>query len=53
MNSGPLTVAIALPDLQPGSSIMPQLNATKSRGDVMITQVIGNDVTITVASGEL
>ncbi len=53
MNSGPLAglAEIALPDLQPGSSIMPgKLNPVIPEAMCMVcAQVIGNDVTITVA----
>jgi fumarate hydratase, class II len=53
MNSGPLAglAEIALPALQPGSSIMPgKVNPVVAESVTMIAaQVIGNDVTITVA----
>ncbi len=53
MNSGPLAglAEIALPDLQPGSSIMPgKVNPVIPEAMCMVcAQVIGNDVTITVA----
>jgi fumarate hydratase class II len=53
MNSGPLAGLgeIALPALQPGSSIMPgKVNPVIPEAVAMIgAQVIGNDVTITVA----
>jgi fumarate hydratase class II len=53
MNSGPLAglSEIALPSLQPGSSIMPgKINPVIPEAVAMIgAQVIGNDVTITVA----
>jgi len=53
MNSGPLAglAEIALPDLQPGSSIMPgKVNPVIPEATCMVcAQVIGNDVTITVA----
>ena len=53
MNSGPLAGLgeIALPALQPGSSIMPgKVNPVVPEAVTMIAaQVIGNDVTITVA----
>ncbi len=53
MNSGPLAGLgeIALPSLQPGSSIMPgKVNPVIPEAVSMVcTQVIGNDVTITVA----
>lgn len=53
MNSGPLAgfVEIALPALQPGSSIMPgKVNPVIPEAAVMVcAQVIGNDTTITVA----
>jgi fumarate hydratase class II len=53
MNSGPLAglSEIALPALQPGSSIMPgKVNPVVPESVTMIAaQVIGNDVTITVA----
>src|SRR5450432_274564 len=53
MNSGPLAGLgeIALPALQPGSSIMPgKVNPVVPESVCMIAaQVIGNDVTITVA----
>ena len=52
MNSGPLTglAEIALPALQPGSSIMPgKVNPVIPEAVAMIAaQVIGNDLTITV-----
>ncbi|HEY0802509.1 MAG TPA: class II fumarate hydratase [Steroidobacteraceae bacterium] len=53
MNSGPLAglAEIALPALQPGSSIMPgKVNPVVPESVTMIAaQVIGNDVTITLA----
>jgi fumarate hydratase class II len=53
MNSGPLAglAEIALPALQPGSSIMPgKVNPVIAEAAAMVAaQVIGNDVTITVA----
>jgi fumarate hydratase, class II len=53
MNSGPLAglAEIALPTLQPGSSIMPgKVNPVIPEAVTMVcAQVIGNDVTITVA----
>src|ERR1700728_133855 len=53
MNSGPLAglAEIALPALQPGSSIMPgKVNPVVPESVTMISaQVIGNDATITVA----
>jgi fumarate hydratase class II len=53
MNSGPLAglAEIALPSLQPGSSIMPgKVNPVIAEAVTMVAaQVIGNDVTITVA----
>ncbi len=53
MNSGPLAglAEIALPALQPGSSIMPgKVNPVVAESVAMMAaQVIGNDVTITVA----
>jgi fumarate hydratase, class II len=53
MNSGPLAglAEIALPALQPGSSIMPgKVNPVVAESVTMIAaQVIGNDVTITLA----
>jgi len=53
MNSGPLAglAEIALPDLQPGSSIMPgKVNPVIPEAAAMVAaQVIGNDATITVA----
>lgn len=53
MSSGPTTglAEIHLPDLQPGSSIMPgKVNPVIPEATVMVcTQVIGNDATITVA----
>jgi len=53
MNSGPLAglAEIALPSLQPGSSIMPgKVNPVIAEAAAMVAaQVIGNDVTITVA----
>ncbi len=53
MNSGPLAglAEIALPALQPGSSIMPgKVNPVIPEAVAMLSaQVIGNDVTITVA----
>jgi len=54
MNSGPLAGLgeIALPPLQPGSSIMPgKVNPVVPESVTMIAaQVIGNDATITVAA---
>jgi fumarate hydratase class II len=53
MNSGPLTglAEIALPALQPGSSIMPgKVNPVVPEAVAMVAaQVIGNDTTITIA----
>jgi fumarate hydratase class II len=53
MGSGPRTglSEIALPDLQPGSSIMPgKVNPVLPEATLMVcAQVIGNDATITVA----
>lgn len=53
MNSGPLAglSEIALPDLQPGSSIMPgKVNPVIPEAAAMVAaQVIGNDGTITIA----
>ncbi|MDX1606615.1 MAG: lyase family protein, partial [Candidatus Competibacterales bacterium] len=53
MNSGPLTglAEIALPALQPGSSIMPgKVNPVVPEAVAMLcAQVMGNDTTITVA----
>jgi fumarate hydratase class II len=53
MNSGPQAglAEIALPDLQPGSSIMPgKVNPVIPEAVAMVgAQVIGNDATITVA----
>jgi fumarate hydratase class II len=53
MNSGPLAglAEIALPTLQPGSSIMPgKVNPVVAESVAMIAaQVIGNDATITLA----
>ncbi len=53
MNSGPQAglAEIALPDLQPGSSIMPgKVNPVIPEAMTMVcAQVMGNDVTITVA----
>ncbi|HHJ34773.1 MAG TPA: class II fumarate hydratase [Gammaproteobacteria bacterium] len=53
MNSGPLAGIgeIALPALQPGSSIMPgKVNPVIPEATVMVcAQVIGNDTTITIA----
>ena len=53
MNSGPLTglAEIALPALQPGSSIMPgKVNPVIPEAICMVcAQVIGNDTTLTVA----
>ncbi len=53
MNSGPLAglAEIALPALQPGSSIMPgKVNPVVPESATMIAaQVIGNDATITIA----
>jgi fumarate hydratase class II len=55
MNSGPLAGIgeIALPALQPGSSIMPgKVNPVIPEAVAMVcAQVIGNDVTITLAGG--
>jgi fumarate hydratase class II len=55
MNSGPLTGLgeITLKALQPGSSIMPgKINPVLPEGVAMASaQVIGNDMTITVAGG--
>ncbi len=55
MNSGPLAGIgeIALPALQPGSSIMPgKVNPVMPEAAVMVSaQVIGNDATIAVAAG--
>jgi fumarate hydratase class II len=52
MNSGPLAglSEIALPDLQPGSSIMPgKVNPVIPEAAAMVAaQVIGNDTTITI-----
>ncbi len=52
MNSGPLAglAEIALPDLQPGSSIMPgKVNPVVPEAVCMVcAQVIGNDLTITI-----
>jgi fumarate hydratase class II len=54
MGSGPRTglSEIALPDLQPGSSIMPgKVNPVLPEATLMVcAQVIGNDATITVAA---
>ncbi len=54
MNSGPLTGIgeIALPALQPGSSIMPgKVNPVIPEATTMVcAQVIGNDSTITIAA---
>jgi len=53
MNSGPLAglSEIALPDLQPGSSIMPgKVNPVIPEAAAMVAaQVIGNDATVTIA----
>jgi fumarate hydratase class II len=53
MNSGPLAglAEIALPDLQPGSSIMPgKVNPVIPEAAAMVAaQVIGNDAAITIA----
>ena len=53
MNSGPLAglSEISLPDLQPGSSIMPgKVNPVIPEAAAMVAaQVIGNDATITIA----
>ncbi len=53
MSSGPLTglAEINLPDLQPGSSIMPgKVNPVLPEATLMVcAQVIGNDTTVTVA----
>ncbi len=53
MASGPTTglAEIALPDLQPGSSIMPgKVNPVLPEATLMVcAQVIGNDVTVTTA----
>ena len=53
MGSGPLTglAEVNLPDLQPGSSIMPgKVNPVLPEATLMVcAQVIGNDVTITTA----
>ncbi len=53
MSSGPTTglAEIHLPDLQPGSSIMPgKVNPVLPEATLMVcAQVIGNDVTVTVA----
>jgi fumarate hydratase class II len=53
MGSGPRTglAEIALPDLQPGSSIMPgKVNPVLPEATLMVcAQVIGNDATITIA----
>jgi len=53
MNSGPLAglAEISLPALQPGSSIMPgKVNPVVAESvTMMAAQVIGNDVTITIA----
>jgi fumarate hydratase, class II len=53
MNSGPLAglAEIALPSLQPGSSIMPgKVNPVIPEAAAMVAaQVIGNDATITIA----
>jgi fumarate hydratase class II len=53
MGSGPRTglAEIALPDLQPGSSIMPgKVNPVLPEATLMVcAQVIGNDSTITIA----
>jgi fumarate hydratase class II len=55
MNSGPLAglAEIALPALQPGSSIMPgKVNPVIPEAVAMVAvQVIGNDATITAAGG--
>jgi len=53
MNSGPATgiADLALPSLQPGSSIMPgKVNPVIPEAAAMVcAQVIGNDVTVTIA----
>jgi fumarate hydratase class II len=53
MNSGPIAGLgeIALPDLQPGSSIMPgKVNPVIPEAVTMVcAQVIGNDLTVTIA----
>jgi fumarate hydratase class II len=53
MSSGPRTglAEINLPDLQPGSSIMPgKVNPVLPEATLMVcAQVIGNDLTVTVA----
>jgi fumarate hydratase class II len=53
MNSGPLAglAEVALPDLQPGSSIMPgKVNPVIPEAAAMVAaQVIGNDAAITIA----
>ncbi|MCF6299914.1 MAG: class II fumarate hydratase [Proteobacteria bacterium] len=53
MNSGPLAgiAEIALPSLQPGSSIMPgKVNPVIPEATAMVcAQVIGNDTTVTIA----
>jgi fumarate hydratase class II len=53
MNSGPLAglAEIALPALQPGSSIMPgKVNPVIAEAALMVAaQIIGNDATITIA----
>src|SRR5680860_429097 len=55
MSSGPRTgfAEINLPDLQPGSSIMPgKVNPVLPEATLMVcAQVIGNDTTVTVAGG--
>ncbi len=55
MSSGPRTglAEIALPDLQPGSSIMPgKVNPVLPEATLMVcAQVIGNDAAVTVAGG--
>jgi fumarate hydratase, class II len=56
MGSGPRSGLgeISLPDLQPGSSIMPgKVNPVLAEATVMVSaQVIGNDATITVAGAQ-
>ena len=53
MSSGPTTglAEINLPDLQPGSSIMPgKVNPVLPEATLMVcAQVVGNDITVTVA----
>ncbi|MGH3414265.1 MAG: class II fumarate hydratase [Marmoricola sp.] len=55
MSSGPTTglAEIHLPDLQPGSSIMPgKVNPVLAEATLMVcAQVIGNDTCVTVAGG--